>query len=272
MVDHGRVDPVLAVCFDGLGFGPDGTMWGGEFLVADFAGYRRIGHLLPVEMPGGAAAIREPWRMAASWLATAIGPDAATRRLMPIDPRADAIVELVELRRGLTTTAVGRLFDAVAVLLGGRPTVTFEAQAAIELEALARTVRRDDVPARYAELMPATVDRGVTVLDPGPLLSTLASDVEAGVSAQVLAAAFHEALGTATGELAATLARSAGVDAVALTGGVFQNVRLTEVVASTVRRAECDVLLHGQIPANDGGISIGQAAVAAWLGADGGKP
>jgi len=112
--------------------------------------------------------------------------------------------------------------------------------------------------------VPAGVDQGVAVLDPTPLIATLAADADAGVPTSLLAAAFHEAVGTATGELAASLAVGAGVDAVALTGGVFQNVRLTEVVESTLRRAGCDVLVHAQIPANDGGISIGQAAIAAW--------
>jgi hydrogenase maturation protein HypF len=177
---------------------------------------------------------------------------------------------MVERRAGLFTTAVGRLFDAVAVLLGGRPRVTFEAQAAIELEALARTVDRGAVPSRYATLATTVDDGGVAVLDPGPLLATVAADLDAGVPVPVLAAAFHEALGTATGELAVSLARAAGVDAVVLTGGVFQNVRLTDVVAATVRRAGCEVLVHGDVPANDGGISIGQAAVAAWRSGGGG--
>ena len=237
MVEHGRVAPVLAVCFDGLGFGPDGTMWGGEFLVADLAGFRRVGHLRPVVMPGGAAAIREPWRMAASWLATASGADAAAGRLTAVDRRADAVVGLVEHQYGPTTTAVGRLFDSVAVLLGGRPKVTFEAQAAIELEAAARTVPRTAVPSSYAGLVVSGEDQGVTVLDPSPLLATLVADVDTGVPVALLAAAFHEALGAAAGALAASLAAANHVDAVALTGGVFQNVRLTEVVESTVREA-----------------------------------
>jgi hydrogenase maturation protein HypF len=269
MVEHGRVAPVLAVCFDGLGFGSDGTLWGGEFLVADLAGFRRVGHLRPVVMPGGAAAIREPWRMAASWLATANGADAAVGRLTAVDRRAGAVVGLVEHQYGPTTTAVGRLFDSVAVLLGGRATVTFEAQAAIELEAAARTVPRTAVPSSYGELIVSGEDHGVTVLDPSPLLATLVADVDAGVPVTLLAAAFHEALGTATGAVAASLAAANNVDTVALTGGVFQNVRLTEVVESTLREAGCEVFVHGQIPANDGGISIGQAAIAAWRSTDG---
>jgi hydrogenase maturation protein HypF len=264
MVEHGRVEPVLAVCFDGLGYGPDGTLWGGEFLVADFAGFRRVGHLRPVVMPGGVAAIREPWRMAASWLATACGAEVAAKRLAAIDERAGAVIELAERGHGSATTAVGRLFDSIAVLLGGRPKVTFEAQAAIELEAAARTVPRNAVQSRYAGLVRASEDHGVSVLDPSPLIAALVDDVDQDVPVAVLAAAFHEELGTAAGEMAASLAATAGVDAVALTGGVFQNVRFTDVVESTLIEAGCAVLVHAQIPANDGGISIGQAAIAAW--------
>jgi hydrogenase maturation protein HypF len=272
MVEHGLTRPVLAVCFDGLGYGPDGTLWGGEFLVADLAGFRRVGHLRPVVMPGGVAAIREPWRMAVSWLATACGAEVAVERLTAVDRRAAAVVELAAHGHGPITTGMGRLFDSVAVLLGGRPTVTFEAQAAIALEAVARTIPRSAVPQRYAGLIASSDDDGVVVLDPSPLLAALVADVDAGVPVPVLAAAFHEVLGATTGEVAASLAVAAGVDAVALTGGVFQNVRLTEIVESTLRHAGCDVLGHAEIPVNDAGISVGQAAIAAWRsihGADG---
>ena len=143
MVEHGRTEAVLAVCLDGLGYGPDGSLWGGELLVADLAGFRRVGHLRSVVLPGGVAAIREPWRMAASWLSVVAGAETAVARLAPLDERALVVVALAERGGGPATTAMGRLFDAVAVLLGGRARVTFEAQAAIELEAAARTVSRD---------------------------------------------------------------------------------------------------------------------------------
>jgi hydrogenase maturation protein HypF len=269
MVEHGRMEPVLAVCFDGLGYGSDGTLWGGELLVADFGGFRRVGHLRPLTMPGGVAAIREPWRMAAAWLAAAEGPEAAMARLATVDSRAASVVELATTGSGPTTTAVGRLFDAVAALLGGRARVTFEAQAAIELEAAARQVRRNVAP-RYQGTV--TVARGdgdvdeVAVLDPAELIVALLADLDAGAPFPMLAAGFHEALGTATARLAATLVGEHGLDTVVLTGGVFQNVRLTEVVESALTESGLRVLTHEQIPPNDGGISIGQAAIAAWPG------
>ncbi len=145
MVEHGRREPVVALAFDGLGYGPDGTLWGGEVLVADYAGYERAAHLRPVPMPGGSAAIREPWRMALVWARAAGRSDPDELGLVPagLDATAvaavavDAVADLVDRGGGRATTSVGRLFDAVAVLLGCRARVTYEAQAAIELEALA---------------------------------------------------------------------------------------------------------------------------------------
>ena len=265
LVEHGRTEAVLAICFDGVGYGTDGTLWGGELLVADLSGFRRVGHLAPVVMPGGVAAIREPWRMAAAWLRRAVGPDAAADRLKAVDERAAIVVDLVERGTGPTTTAVGRLFDAVAAALGGRPRVTFEAQAAIELEAAARTVPREAARRYPDDVVAITRDGDVVVFDPAPLLAALVADHDAGVATPVLAAAFHEALGTSVAALAASLAAEHGLDAIALTGGVFQNVRFSEVVESSLAGFDVlDVLVHERIPANDGGISIGQAAIAAW--------
>jgi hydrogenase maturation protein HypF len=236
MVDNGRTEPVVGIAFDGLGFGPDATMWGGEFLVADFSGAERAAHLLPVTMPGGAAAIREPSRMAVAWGLT-----------------ADDVIAAVP---GPRTTSMGRLFDAVASVLVGRARVTYEAQAAIELEAIARTVDRADAPT-----YDGTVATG-PVLDPTELLDAIRFDVARGVPAPLVAAGFHEAIGRAAAALAIDIASERGIDAIALTGGVFQNVRLTDVVVEAVEAAGLLALVHRQVPANDGGISIGQCAIA----------
>jgi len=263
LVDHARIDPVVALCFDGLGFGADGALWGGELLVADFAGYRRLGHVRPMVLPGGVAAIREPWRMAASWLTATAGPEVAAARLTPVDPRAPAVVDLVERRSGSMTTAVGRLFDAVAALLGVRTRVTFEGQAAIELEAAARTVPRRSAP-RFEGTVALGRDGDALVLDPAPLIGALLDAHDAGAPVPVLAAGFHEALGSAGARMATAAAGDLGIDTVALTGGVFQNVRLTEIVESALTAAGLRVLVHARVPTNDGGISIGQAAIASW--------
>ena len=262
MVEHGRREPVVALAFDGLGYGPDGTLWGGEVLVADYAGYERAAHLRPVAMPGGSAAIREPWRMALVWARAAGRSDPDQLGLAPagLDATAvDAVADLVDRGGGRATTSVGRLFDAVAVLLGCRARVTYEAQAAIELEALARAVDRDDAPS-FADDVPFADG----VLDPAPLVDRMVEERARGIPAAVLAAAFHESIGLATARVARDLARTRGIDAVVLTGGVFQNVRLSEIVARELGRSGLAVLTHERVPPNDGGLSIGQAAIAAF--------
>jgi len=256
LVDHQRSDPVLGVAFDGHGFGPDGTLWGGELLIADFDGFERVGHLLAVPLPGGTAAILEPWRMAVAWAGQAGGPEVARSIGAVMDDRADAVVGLAAAPGTIRTTSVGRLFDAVAALLGGRTRVTYEGQAAIELEALAARVpvgaaQRHPVEHRWED--------GQLVLDPSPLITALME----GSPGPPAAAAFHESFGRATAEAAGTLARAHGLGTVALTGGVFQNARLTGIVASALRAQGYEVLLHRTVPPGDGGISVGQAAVAA---------
>jgi hydrogenase maturation protein HypF len=259
LAEHGHTSPVLGLAFDGLGFGPDGTLWGGEFLVADLDGYRRVGHLRPVALPGGAAAIREPWRMGVAWACQALGDDAAEREGRALDPRWEAVLRLAQAG-ALMTTSAGRLFDAVAALLGVRGKVTYEGQAAIELEARARTV-----PAEEAPLYPTKVGRqgGQWTLDPAPLVATVMVERDRGVPVPVVAAGFHAGLARGAVTLAAQLAGAEGLDTVALSGGVFQNARLTALVAEPLRAAGLQVLVHRHVPPNDGGISIGQAAIAA---------
>jgi hydrogenase maturation protein HypF len=262
MVEHGRIEPVLGIAYDGLGYGPDGSLWGGEMLIADFVSSRRVGHLRTVRMPGGAAAIREPWRMGAVWAREATGDDDARRRAggHGLDATTvNAVIDLAARPSSPVTTSAGRLFDAVAALLGGRQKVSYEAQAAIELEALARTVDRSNAP-RYDGCI--AIEDGV--LDPAPLIAAMLTDLDSGLDRGLIAAGFHEAFGRATVTLAAKIASAEGPDTVVLTGGVFQNARLTDVVESGLRSVGFHVLVHAAIPPNDGGISVGQAAIAAF--------
>jgi hydrogenase maturation protein HypF len=256
MAEHGHTAAVLGLAFDGLGLGTDGVLWGGEFLLADLAGFRRVGHLLPVTMPGGSAAIREPWRMAVAWVQAAAGSDAARRLGGALDPRASTVLDLVERGVGLATTSVGRLFDAIAAIVGVRSKVTYEGQAAIELEALAGTVPQPAAP-RY----PTVVDGAI--LDPRPLVAAVVGDVARGRPGAEIAAGFHDSLGRAAAALGGNLARAHRVDTVALSGGVFQNARLTDVVTAELATQGLHVLIHHVVPPNDGGISVGQAAIAA---------
>jgi len=260
LVEHGRSEPVLGVAFDGLGMGPDATLWGGEFLVADLAGYRRVGHLRSVSLPGGNQAVREPWRMALVWAAVALGEDAAERYGKEVDERWPAILALSRHANTPTTTSAGRLFDAVAALLGLRTTVTYEAQAAIELEACATGVPPSHSPGY--ELVTNREADGL-VLDPSPILARVVAERDAGVAYPLISARFHDGLGRGVARAAAALAGEAGLGTVALSGGVFQNARLTAVVHRELTRAGLSVLVHQRVPPNDGGISIGQAGVAA---------
>jgi len=267
LAEHGHTGTVLGIAFDGLGYGTDGTMWGGEFLVADFNGFERAAHLQPVPMPGGAAAVREPWRMALAWTARAAGADAAARLGTALDPRWSQVLPLAvadsERRHSILTTSVGRLFDAVAVLVGLRSQVTYEGQAAIELEVLARSVPRTSAPQYPTEIVEAASPEGFDVLDPSPLIATVLTEVERGTDRSVIAAGFHEGLGRATAALGARLARRHGLDTVALSGGVFQNVRFSDIVEDALATEGLTVLVHESVPPNDGGISVGQAAIAA---------
>jgi hydrogenase maturation protein HypF len=249
MVEHGRTEPVLGLAFDGLGYGPDGTLWGGEYLIADLQGFRRAAHLRPVPMPGGYKAIKEPWRMAVAWGATPRNVD---------ESALAAIVGLAASGRSPVTTSMGRLFDALASLIVGRSAVSYEAQAAIELEAIARTVERHDAP-RYDDTV-VVVDGQ---LDPAGLVARVVEEIDRGAAPAVVAAGVHEAIGRAAAALAVDIAVANGLDAVVLTGGVFQNARLTDVVEGALLEAGLQVLVHERVPPNDGGISIGQAAIAA---------
>ncbi len=255
LAEHGRTGPVLGLAFDGSGYGTDGTLWGGEILVADLRGFERVGHLAPVTMPGAAAAIREPWRMGVAWAHRA-GVE------HPFDdPRSDAVADLVARGHGPTTTSMGRLFDAAAALIGLRPSVTYEAQAAIELEALARSVPRSEAPLFDVEVVDDAL--GTVIVDPAPLVSALVDGRARDVAPALLAAGFHEAIGSAVARAAIDLARRHGLRTVALSGGVFQNLRLSTIVEEAVAGAGLEVLVHRTVPPNDGGISVGQAAVAA---------
>jgi len=267
MVEHGRVEAVLGIAYDGLGYGPDGSLWGGEMLIADLVTARRVAHLRPVRMPGGTAAIREPWRMGAVWSSLANGNDAALQRATiggADATTARAVLDLAAHPSSPITTSAGRLFDAVAALLGGRQRVTYEAQAAIELEALARQIPRHQAPRYEGCVTVAACDDDAHVLDPSGLVGALLVDLDGGVDRAVIAAGFHEAFGRATAMLAADLVAEHHLDTVALTGGVFQNSLLSEIVGRQLGELGVDVLQHRTIPPNDGGISIGQAAIAAF--------
>jgi hydrogenase maturation protein HypF len=239
-----HAEPAAAgAIYDGTGYGTDGTIWGGELLRGTLTTSERIGHLWPVHMPGGEAAIREPWRMACAWLIAAE---------LETPPAWEQVARLA--RTGLAsppTTSMGRLFDAVAALAGLRDTVTYEGQAAIELEAAADPHERRAYP---LDLSAAPRAAGAVVLDARVTVAAVVRDVARGVDPALISARFHNALARAT----AAALRDEPV--IVLSGGVFQNELLRD---RTRERLAGRVLEPRRLPANDGGIAYGQAAVAA---------
>jgi len=353
LVDNGRCGPAIGVALDGTGYGTDGHIWGGEFLLADLRGFRRLGHLAEFPLPGGAAAIRRPYRTALGLLLTACLDPAAWPALRGLDPQ-----EVESVRRqvasGLNTpltSSAGRLFDAVAALIGVRGDTTYEAQAAMELEALAARAPGAEAPYPSAlqcggvsvpspseglalptfpqegtnglagrratgvpspppplplgaavspeaakHVRPAAGEGGLHASEaleghrphprpspceggggaPGPgaaawtidwrpMLMALLADVRAGVAPPVMAARFHAGLARAVVETVCHIAAESGLRTVALSGGCFQNRLLLAQTRRGLEAAGLEVLVHRQVPANDGGVSLGQAAIAASL-------
>ncbi|MDQ3825915.1 MAG: carbamoyltransferase HypF, partial [Actinomycetota bacterium] len=245
--------PVLGVAFDGTGYGSDGTLWGGEFLLADLTGFQRMAHLVPVPLPGGAAAIRQPWRMAAAYL----GSDAPRDLIERNAPHWDSVLAMASRRvNAPLTSSAGRLFDAVAAILGIRDSINYEGQAAVELEQRADLTESGSYSARISE-GPTLALHGVD------LVRAAVADRQAGIAPEVIAARFHHGLADAIVRVCLALRETTGVDVAALSGGVFQNVLLLERTVANLERAGFRVLTHSRVPPNDAGISLGQIAVAA---------
>jgi hydrogenase maturation protein HypF len=242
LAEHGRAGPALGLVLDGTGYGTDGTIWGGELLRCDLAGFDRLAHLEPIPMPGGEAAVREPWRMAGAYLERAGRPVRWER--------------WAEVRQSLAVNAplssgAGRLFDAAAALIGVREHVSYEGQAAIELEQLAGELEAQPYPCR--------VEDGV--IHGADLIAAVHDDLDAGRPPGQVAAAFHEGVAAALCAACAELAQPG--EPVILSGGSFQNLRLLSTVARRLDSFGFEVLTHRRVPPNDGGISLGQAAIAA---------
>ena len=256
--------PVIGVALDGTGYGSDGTIWGGEFLLADLSSFRRAGHLEYVPLPGGVAAIKKPYRMALSYLYTLLGDDLPLAGL-PLADLEPGEVEIVrkQLERGINsplTSSAGRLFDAVSALAGVRGEIDYEAQAAIELEMAAP----DKVEDFEGESYPFAIieEQGVRVVRLAGLISSVARDVRAGVPVPIVSARFHHTVAQIITGMCRAIAEESGIKEVALSGGVFQNRLLLKLATSALKREDFRVLTHHLVPCNDGGVSLGQAVVA----------
>ncbi|MEA2374338.1 MAG: hydrogenase maturation protein HypF [Thermoleophilaceae bacterium] len=259
LAEHGQAGPALGAIFDGTGYGTDGTIWGGELLAGGLSGFERAGSLWPVRMPGGERAIREPWRMAAAWLVEALGGDPPLPRTLAGSVGEDDWRNVCKLAsQGLAspvTTSAGRLFDAVAALCGIRPRVNYEGQAAVELEGACRA------PAEAAYPMPLL--DGPLRMDARATIQAVLDDVQAGAEPDAVSARFHATLADATARACVLLCEQRSLETVVLSGGVFQNRLLLDLTRAALVGGGLRVLVPQRLPPNDGGISYGQAAIAA---------
>ena len=256
MAEHGLTGPVLGVILDGTGYGTDQTIWGGEFLLGDYQQFERLAHLRPIPLPGGDQAIREPWRVALSYLLE--GGLSADELCPSIDRRSVQVVQQMITRRFQTpmTSSMGRLFDAVAALAGVRQTVSFEGQAAMELEQLA-------TDCQDAEFYPFEIqETNPRVIDFSPMIRAIVEDRHREVSAPVIGRRFHNTLVEVIAEVCSKICQESGVDRIVLSGGCFMNALLTLEVSERLTEQGYFVYRQSRIPTNDGGLALGQLAIA----------
>lgn len=264
MAEHHLPAPALGVAFDGTGYGTDGHIWGGEFLLADYADFRRVAHLAYVPLPGSEAAIRRPGRMALAYLLQACAPTALdiAAQTMPGLAAEEAEIVAAQITRQLNaplTSSMGRLFDAVSALLGICDNVGYEGQAAIELE-----TRASAAPVRVYPYEVTSDGMGGRAVDVRAMIAEIAAERLRGVDVALIAAQFHATIADLTAQVCTLVREETGVNQVALCGGVFQNVRLLGMTRERLSRLGFSVTRPMQAPINDGGLSLGQAVVAAY--------
>ena len=267
MADNGVAVPVIGVALDGTGYGADGAIWGGEFLVAEPGRFDRVGHLEYVPLLGGEAAIKKPYRMGLSYIWSMLGHD------FPLDglplgkiDRGELALFKQQLKRGLNcppTSSAGRLFDAASAITGVCTEISYEAQAAIELEMVAEGERRS----HGAKLYPfEIVERnGSRVVKLAKLIVAIVKDVRGGVPTSRISLKFHRTMAQVVREMCLSISKDTGIKTVALSGGVFQNRLLTRTTVEALEADGFKVLTHRDVPCNDGGISLGQAVIANFV-------
>jgi hydrogenase maturation protein HypF len=267
MVDNGVQGEVMGVALDGTGYGTDGRIWGGEFLVADYEGFRRAGHLEYVPLPGGEAAIHRPYRMALGHLYSLLGEEGLEEALPFLGEVDSEELEIVrqQMEKGINaplTSSCGRLFDAVAAVLGFEGQATYEGQAAVQLEMMAYDGEDDSS-------YPFTIVEadGAGVIQLSGMWRGILQDLRAQTPAATIALRFHNTVAQMIVDMCFRLAEESGLERVALSGGCFQNRLLLEKSARMLSEAGFEVLTHGQVPSNDGGVSLGQAVIANAKGA-----
>ncbi len=269
MAENKLDEPVIGLSFDGTGYGTDGNIWGGEVLIAEPCGFIRAGHLSYVPMPGSAAAVKQPWRMAVSYLYDAFGENFRNLDLPVLkktdEKKINIIVEMMDKKiNSPYTSSLGRLFDGIAGIMGLRSEVFYEGQAAVELEMMARenttkiydyewTAEQSSLPTSHFSLLTSHLIRGVV------------KDIEKGVSLPEISSKFHATLIYLFSDLCEVIRKENSLNKVVLSGGVFQNSILLTGLMTMLQQKGFEVFTHTRVPANDGGISLGQAVVAAAL-------
>ncbi len=261
MAENGVRGPVIGIAFDGTGFGSDGQVWGGEFFIGDYAGFERTAHLRYVALPGGDRAARQPWRMAAAYLHDALGPAYRSLHLpcwAAAAPATWKVIDRLLAHPALLTSSCGRLFDAVAAITGISQESSYEGESAMLLEAAAALDPSDDV-------YPIHLDTATLpwILDPRPMLAAIAHSVARGESPSRVARCFHNSIAHMMNVVCSAVRERNGLDQVCLSGGTFQNLTLLARAVPLLRRNGFTVHLHSQVPPNDGGLSLGQAVIAA---------
>jgi hydrogenase maturation protein HypF len=267
LAEHGVEGEAIGVIFDGIGYGADGRIWGGEFLVGDGKGYRRVGHFAYLPMPGGDAATREPFRMALSCLHHVYGGDLPPLPVVAAIPEPERRLLLQMIEKGVNsplTSSCGRLFDAVAALCGLRDRISYEGQAALELE----MAIEGEAEAGY---YPYDIEHAAEgyIFQPAATIRAIVDDLQGGVPVSAVSARFHNTLAYLVAETCLLVRADTGLARVALSGGVFQNRYLTEKCVAILKRGGFEVLTHSLVPPNDGGLALGQAVIAGWQAEDG---
>jgi len=270
MIDNKLEGTVIGVAFDGTGYGKDGAIWGGEFLVADWQSFERVGHLEYVPMPGGEAAIRRPYRMALSYLYTLLGDDFSLDGL-PLE-RVDEMERSVisqQIKKRINspfTSSAGRLFDTIAALIGVRERIDYDGQAAIELELVSAGEEQD------SQSYPFFVDKeeGVDIVRMQETILSVIRDLRAGMPTATISLRFHRTMAAVVTKMCVQIAQQTDIDRVILSGGVLQNRLLRRLATASLMKEGLEVFSHYRVPCNDGGISLGQAVIAHFASTAGG--
>jgi hydrogenase maturation protein HypF len=263
MVDNRLETPAIGVAFDGTGYGSDGNIWGGEFLIADYQRFSRMGHFEYLPLPGGTIAIKKPYRISIGYILSLLGESALARDLPFLKQVDNLEIDIIkkQIEKNINsplTSSCGRLFDAVSALLGIRGEIEYDAQAAIELEMLAYEAADETDYYPFAIIQ----QNGLSVVKLQDLLATIIGDLRSNTDKAMIALKFHNTVARMVKETCQIILTKSGINQVVLSGGVFQNRLLLRKVVSLLESSGFTVFTHRQVPCNDGGISLGQAVIA----------